>query len=72
MHRTVAAELLDSDLGTAEEVAASLADLRVVNRWFGGIATTRSMLERVIFRQSELLRRWRNPGGRLRTFLFST
>ena len=47
MRRTVAAELLDDDLGTIEEVEASLADLRTVNRWFGGAATTASMLERV-------------------------
>jgi ubiquinone/menaquinone biosynthesis C-methylase UbiE len=44
MRRTVIAELLDSDIGTPQEIAASLADLRRINRWFGGIATTRAML----------------------------
>jgi ubiquinone/menaquinone biosynthesis C-methylase UbiE len=34
--RVVIPELLDTDAGTREEVEASLADLRMVNRWFGG------------------------------------
>jgi ubiquinone/menaquinone biosynthesis C-methylase UbiE len=40
-------ELLDADAGTPEEVAASLADLRLVNRWFGGAQVTVRLLERV-------------------------
>ncbi len=47
MKRVVIPELLDSDSGTPAEIAASLADLRRVNRWFGGIATTRWMIEHV-------------------------
>jgi ubiquinone/menaquinone biosynthesis C-methylase UbiE len=47
MKRVPCAELLDSDEGTTEEVSASLADLRNINRWFGGIATTESMVTRV-------------------------
>jgi ubiquinone/menaquinone biosynthesis C-methylase UbiE len=47
MKRVPCAELLDSDEGTTEEVSASLADLRSINRWFGGIATTESMVTRV-------------------------
>ena len=39
MKRLVIPELLDSDCGTAAEIAAALADLRMVNRWFGGAAT---------------------------------
>ena len=40
-------ELLDQDLGTSAEIAASLRDLRWFNRWFGGLSTTRRMLESV-------------------------
>jgi ubiquinone/menaquinone biosynthesis C-methylase UbiE len=45
MKRAVTAELLDTDSGTPAEVVASLADLRRINRWFGGIATTQAMIE---------------------------
>jgi 2-polyprenyl-3-methyl-5-hydroxy-6-metoxy-1,4-benzoquinol methylase len=47
MKRTTTAELLDTDSGTPEEVAGSLADLRRINRWFGGLATSMAMLQRV-------------------------
>jgi ubiquinone/menaquinone biosynthesis C-methylase UbiE len=47
MKRIATAELLDTDAGTPAEVAASLGDLRRINRWFGGIATTEDMVERV-------------------------
>ena len=47
MLRRPTEELLDTDAGTPAEVAASLADLRGFNRWFGGIATTRVLVERV-------------------------
>jgi ubiquinone/menaquinone biosynthesis C-methylase UbiE len=48
MKRVVRAELLDSDAGTPAEVARSLADLRLVNRWFGGVATTSALVEHVV------------------------
>lgn len=47
MRRTITSELLDVDAGTPAEVAASLADLRLINRWFGGSSTTFRMLRRV-------------------------
>ncbi len=47
MKRTVTPELLDSDAGTPEEVAASLEDLRWLNRYFGGLRTTTQLLARV-------------------------
>jgi ubiquinone/menaquinone biosynthesis C-methylase UbiE len=47
MKRVVIPELLDTDAGTAEEVQATLADLRFFNRWFGGIATSIRLLQRV-------------------------
>jgi ubiquinone/menaquinone biosynthesis C-methylase UbiE len=34
-------------LGTAKEVADSLLDLRWLNRWFGGLATSRAMIQDV-------------------------
>ena len=45
MQRIPTAELLDFDAGTPQEVASSLADLRFINRTFGGQSTTRSMVE---------------------------
>ena len=47
MKRTVIAELLDDDLGTPQEIAASLGDLRHINDWFGGTRTTTTLLRRV-------------------------
>ena len=47
MKRVVTSELLDSDLGTPGEVTTALADLRMINTWFGGVATTESLLGRV-------------------------
>ncbi len=47
MKRKIIAELLDDDLGTPEEVASSLIDLRHINNWFGGTATTTKLLRRI-------------------------
>ncbi len=47
MKRVVTPELLDTDAGTPDEVLASLADLRWLNRYFGGLSTTRHLLGRV-------------------------
>ena len=47
MQRRPTAELLDTDSGTPAEVAGSIADLRMINRWFGGVATTRSLIQSV-------------------------
>jgi SAM-dependent methyltransferase len=47
MKRVPSVELLDSDSGTPAEIAASLGDLRRINRWFGGVATTANMVARV-------------------------
>lgn len=43
MKRIPQHELLDHDLGTPDEIAASLSDLRHINTWFGGVATTTSL-----------------------------
>jgi ubiquinone/menaquinone biosynthesis C-methylase UbiE len=50
MRRHPAEELLDHDAGTSTEIDDSLADLRRINHWLGGIATTRSLVERVATR----------------------
>jgi 2-polyprenyl-3-methyl-5-hydroxy-6-metoxy-1,4-benzoquinol methylase len=47
MKRIPSRELLDDDAGTAAEVARSLADLRLLNHYFGGVATTAYMVERI-------------------------
>jgi ubiquinone/menaquinone biosynthesis C-methylase UbiE len=47
MKRVSTPELLDSDVCPASEVDVSLHDLCRVNRWFGGVATTRALIERV-------------------------
>lgn len=44
MRRVVIPELLDRDAGSPEEIAASLRDLRWINRWFGGVRTLRLLL----------------------------
>jgi ubiquinone/menaquinone biosynthesis C-methylase UbiE len=47
MKRVVVEELLDTDDGTPHEVEASIQDLRMFNRAFGGISTMASLLRRV-------------------------
>jgi len=47
MERKVIPELLDDDLGTPKEIAESLVDLRHINNWFGGTATTTQLLRRI-------------------------
>jgi len=39
MKRSVIPEFLDTDSGTPAEIETILADLRMVNRWFGGAGT---------------------------------
>ena len=48
MKRVPIAELLDSDRGTPDEVAGSLADLCLINRAFGGISTASRLIERIV------------------------
>ena len=47
MQRVDSEEILDSDLCPTPEAESALRDLCRINRWFGGVATTRSMVERV-------------------------
>jgi ubiquinone/menaquinone biosynthesis C-methylase UbiE len=47
MHRVSTQEILDSDACPPVEAETSLRDLCRINRWFGGVATTRRLIERV-------------------------
>jgi SAM-dependent methyltransferase len=47
MQRVTTPELLDSDECPPEEVKCALRDLGRMNRWFGGVATTQALIERV-------------------------
>src|ERR1043165_8863774 len=50
MKRVVVPEILDTDSAPSPDVQRTLADLRFINRWFGGISTTRWLLSRVFDR----------------------
>jgi hypothetical protein len=47
MLRTNSPEILDDDDCPAIEAATSLRDLCRMNRWFGGVTTTRNLIDRV-------------------------
>jgi len=47
MQRISTPEILDSKDCPPREIATSLRDLSRINRWFGGVATTRKLIERV-------------------------
>jgi len=47
MQRVTIPEILDSDECPPEEVECALRDLGRMNRWFGGVATTQALLERI-------------------------
>lgn len=47
MQRVNTPEILDSDDCPPHEVEVSLRDLSHINRWFGGVSTTRALIERV-------------------------
>jgi ubiquinone/menaquinone biosynthesis C-methylase UbiE len=47
MQRIDAREILDSDACSPTELEAALKTLGRINRWFGGVSTTRKMVEQV-------------------------
>ncbi len=47
MQRIDAPEILDSDGCSLADVKTSMRDIGRVNRWFGGVATTQKMVERM-------------------------
>lgn len=63
MQRVVIPELLDSDTGTPREVEDSLADLKMINRFFGGIRSMTSLLARVASARSTKTISWLDVGG---------
>jgi ubiquinone/menaquinone biosynthesis C-methylase UbiE len=50
--RVVIPELLDTDNGTQAEVRHALNDLRRINRWFGGVATSTALIRKVARRSN--------------------
>lgn len=63
MKRVVIPELLDTDSGTPAEVAASIKDLRMFNRWFGGVSTVTYMLRRIAKRHGLRELSWIDVAG---------
>lgn len=47
MQRVSTQEILDTDQCPASEAEVSLRDLCRINRWFGGVSTTRNLFDRV-------------------------
>jgi ubiquinone/menaquinone biosynthesis C-methylase UbiE len=63
MKRVVIPELLDSDAGTAQEIEGSLADLRMINRNFGGVRTMTRLLRSVAEKENLKTISWLDVGG---------
>lgn len=63
MQRTVIPELLDTDTGTAREVEDSLADLRMINRYFGGRRTMAQLILQVAKERHIGKISWLDVGG---------
>lgn len=63
MQRTVIPELLDVDAGTPREVQDSLADLRTINRYFGGVHTMKELLLQVARSRQINQLSWLDVGG---------
>ena len=63
MKRVVIPELLDADAGSSREVSASLADLRMINRWFGGVHVMEELIRTVAARQQINSISWLDVAG---------
>lgn len=64
MKRVSTPEYLGADgRFTAKEVEASLADLRMFNRWFGGTGVMRGLMRRVVDRSGMRDLRWLDVAG---------
>jgi len=63
MQRIVIPELLDSDAGTQREIEDSLADLRTINRYFGGLHTMRELLSDVASKRQLKKPSWLDVAG---------
>ena len=60
MKRIPTRELLDTDEGTPGEISASLSDLRMFNRWFGGISCSTRLVNRVLHHTDSTALSWLN------------
>jgi ubiquinone/menaquinone biosynthesis C-methylase UbiE len=58
MKRIPSHELLDTDAGTPEEISGTLTDLRMFNRWFGGISCTTRLVDQVARRTKSTSLAW--------------
>ena len=58
MKRIPSHELLDTDAGTPEEISGTLTDLRMFNRWFGGISCTTRLVDQVVSRTKSTSLSW--------------
>lgn len=63
MHRVVIPELLDTDAGTPREIQDSLADLRTINRYFGGLHAMTELAHEVAGRKHLKSLSWLDVGG---------
>ena len=63
MKRVVIPELLDSDAGTPREISDSLADLRMINRFFGGARTMAGLLAEIADRRQLKSISWLDVAG---------
>ncbi len=63
MKRVVVPELFDSDSGTPRELAGNLADLRMINRTFGGVRMMTRLLQTVAARRKLKDIRWLDVAG---------
>lgn len=63
MKRIVIPELLDTDAGSPREVDDSLADLRTINRYFGGLRTMTELIQEVAARRQLKKLLWLDVGG---------
>jgi len=48
MKRQPSLELLDSDSGSAREIAGTIRDLQMFNTWFGGVRTSETLVRRAL------------------------
>lgn len=63
MERRVIPELLDSDAGTPREIQDSLADLKTINRYFGGLHTMTGLISEVATKRQIKSLSWLDVAG---------
>ena len=65
MKRIVVEELIDTGEGTTDEAVASLTDMKMFNRYFGGVRTMTSLLYRVATEKKVSSLSWLDVAGGL-------